>query len=450
MSQTKQGELFDTDVEADDQGSGLGDISFADNKTLRVHRWVPWIAGFSSEFVGGIINENLTGGSTVLDPFAGVGTTLIEGAKRGHNVIGFEINPYAVMACRVKLNARKVDLVELRKEIERFGGFYLAKMKNGYEPESAPPEGFNTRAEFYAPKVERKVLTFWDYVNSMEKGEIRDLFRIAFASKMIKFSNYSYEPSLGTRKAADKPRIEDYPVGEALHGKLEKMAEDIEWLQEETDARETDAKVVHESFFNCRNHIEANTADLVVTSPPYLNNYHYIRNTRPHLYWMGFADTPKDYKPLEHRNYGKYWQTVRDDEDVVDLDFSNPPDDLNDLIGKLRELNPEKGVYGGNGWANYAATYFNDSYRFGKGLIHTLKPGAKAYVVVGNSILQGINFETDKHLANVCERAGMKIEDVHTPRDARVGNSIIQSEVRVTKAKQSHRLYESVVELRRP
>jgi DNA modification methylase len=32
----------------------------------------------------------------VLDPFAGVGTTLVESYRRGLNVIGFEINPYAL------------------------------------------------------------------------------------------------------------------------------------------------------------------------------------------------------------------------------------------------------------------------------------------------------------------------------------------------------------------
>jgi hypothetical protein len=37
---------------------------------------------------------------------------------------------------------------------------------------------------------------------------------------------------------------------------------------------------------------------------------------------------------------------------------------------------------------------------------------------------------------------------IDTPRAARVGNSIIQSDVRVVKAKKSHHLYESIVELR--
>ena len=52
--------------------------------------------------------------------------------------------------------------------------------------------------------------------------------------------------------------------------------------------------------------------DLLVTSPPYLNNYHYNRNTRPHLYWLGFCSSPGDMKHLEEHNFGTYWQNARD------------------------------------------------------------------------------------------------------------------------------------------
>ena len=55
------------------------DPAFAENKRLPIHRWVPWIAGFSSKFVEGAVHRYLKKKGTVLDPFAGVGTTLVEG-----------------------------------------------------------------------------------------------------------------------------------------------------------------------------------------------------------------------------------------------------------------------------------------------------------------------------------------------------------------------------------
>jgi len=70
-------------------------------------------------------------------------------------------------------------------------------------------------------------------------------------------------------------------------------------------------------------------------------------------------------------------------------------------------------------------------------------------VVIGNSILQGIMIPTDRYLGKIAEVVGLELVDIHIPRATRVGNSIIQSHVRVEKAKASHQLYEAVVELRK-
>jgi DNA modification methylase len=224
---------------------------------------------------------------------------------------------------------------------------------------------------------------------------------------------------------------------------------DVKWLSRNLPRHSFQNKIVNASFFDCQQYLKPNSVDLAVTSPPYLNNYHYIRNTRPHLYWLGFVNKPDDTKILEQQNFGKYWQTVRD-QDQVNLNFPNPPAELIEKIDYLRAVNTQRGIYGGNGWANYAASYFNDCYRFVQGLRYVLKSRASAFVVIGNSILQGVMFPTDVYLGKIAEQSGLDLVSINTPRDARVGNSIIQSKVRVAKADKACRLYESVVELRQP
>ena len=77
------------------------DPAFTANRGLPVHRWVPWIAGFSKHFIEDAIKTYTNGSSeTVLDPFAGVGTTLVEADLAGHDAVGFEINPYAAFAAQ--------------------------------------------------------------------------------------------------------------------------------------------------------------------------------------------------------------------------------------------------------------------------------------------------------------------------------------------------------------
>lgn len=96
--------------------NGFRDSSFAKNKNLPLHRWVPWVAGFSANFVEDALRTYLPKGDSdawVLDPFAGAGTTLVESYLSGLNVVGFEINPYAALATRIKLKATKISVHDL-------------------------------------------------------------------------------------------------------------------------------------------------------------------------------------------------------------------------------------------------------------------------------------------------------------------------------------------------
>ncbi len=450
--QIKQPSLFPVDPEPPplpgNGHSAFNDPAFASNKTLPVHRWVPWIAGFSSEFVKDTLHRYLDGKGTVLDPFSGVGTTLVEAVLLGHDAIGFEINPYAALTCRVKVNAHRIIVQELDDEISKFQTFYNETVASGARPTSTPPQGFKTRDEFYSPLVLRKVLILQDFITTIQNSNLRDLFRLAFAATMVRYSNYSYEPSLGRRVSAGKEEILDFPVAQAILVKLTEMAEDVAWLQANVPNKEANVQIINDSFFQNRQYLATTSVDLIVTSPPYLNNYHYNRNTRPQIYWLGYAERPQDLKHLEESNFGKYWQTVREQE-YLELDFSLPGTDLAERLEELRTLNSERGIYGGNGWANYAAAYFNDCYRFAVGMKDTLKHGGSALVVIGNSILQGVLIRTDQYLGKIAESVGLELVGIDIPRATRVGNSIIQSGVRVAKAQDSHQLYEAVVMLRK-
>ena len=115
----------------------------------------------------------------------------------------------------------------------------------------------------------------------------------------------------------------------------------------------------------------------------------------------------------------------------------------------IREKNPDRGIYGGNGWANYLTLYLNDCVRFIAGVRWCLRPGAMALVVIGNSIVQGVHVPTDRFLARIAQDHGLTVVDIHTPRATRVGNSIINSSVRAGAGKSAN-LYEAVVEMRQP
>ena len=320
---------------------------------------------------------------------------------------------------------------------------------NDVVPVTAPPSGFRTRAPFYSPKVERKVLLMLDFVCRQDDKQIADLCRLAFASTMVDYSNYSYEPSLGTRSAAGRADVEDYPVAASVAAKLTQMADDADWYRDARVRRERpDGRVHVESFFDGYKRLRRGSVDLLVTSPPYANNYHYNRNTRPHLYWLGFCNSPDDLKHLESLNFGTYWQHARGN-GHVELDPFVDDITIRRTLDEIRRQNPGRGVYGGSGWANYVTTYLNDCVRFLAGVKWCLRQGATALIVIGNSIVQGVPVPTDRFLATIAGKHGLAVVDVHTPRSTRVGNSIVNSSVRIGGGRGAT-LYESVVEIRQP
>ena len=443
--------LYETQ-ESGANAASFNDPAFSENRSQAVHRWVPWIAGFSGAFVSDCLNTYLSVGSSrkylVLDPFAGVGTTMIEARKHGHDSIGFEINPYAVLACKAKMDAFTLNVTVLRAWTNAFNIFMETASSTRPPQTIAPPAGFRSRIPFFSPQVEPQVLWALQFIDGVGDPIMRRLFLTAFGSVMVSFSNYSYEPSLATRPAAGKPLVETADVTSVIVAKLRHMAMDCEYIQRTVrppaaPARET---IVEDSFFNAREHLEESSVDLAITSPPYLNNYHYVRNTRPHLFWLNFVEKSADLKRLEHSNFGKFWQTVRAGQ-TIDLDFSLP--ELEELLQAIRQRNREKGIYGGAGWANYATQYFNDMWKFCAMSHVLLKGGGRLVVVIGNSILQGVEIRVDEFLARIGEMTGLIVEATHMLRTKRVGNSIIRSSVR-NKAKAKASLYEVAVVLRKP
>ncbi len=440
-------------------GNGFRDPAFSENRTQPLHRWVPWIAGFSAQFVQDCFETFLkdrrqSSTPRVLDPFAGVGTTLVQSLLNGFDCVGFEINPYGALACKAKLTSPKVDLRALEACCLDYQKTAGGAAPSGAAPahratfgaDGRRPAEFETRIPFFSPSVEEQVLAFLEFVEGIPDPEIARLFRVAFGSVMVSVSNYTYEPSLGSRPGAGKPLIEKADVHSIILRKLSEMVSDIRWIKERVESLPSArAQIYNLDFLESEDVLAPGSVNLMVTSPPYMNNYHYVRNTRPQLFWLSLVSSPKELRRLETANFGKYWQTVRDSE-PLDLNFHHPG--LSGTLARLRQTRAEKGPYGGPGWANYVAAYFNDCHRFCRVLKRALMRRGVGVVVIGNSIIQGHEIMTDRVLADIARQNGFELVGVQPIRTKRVGASITTSAVRRGKRNQAT-LYESAVIVRK-
>jgi hypothetical protein len=82
-------------------------------------RWAgvgPYYAMFPTEFADKVIAKHTKKGDTVLDPFAGRGTTVFSAATQGRRGIGIEINPVGWVYARTKLAPAEMERVAARFE----------------------------------------------------------------------------------------------------------------------------------------------------------------------------------------------------------------------------------------------------------------------------------------------------------------------------------------------
>src|SRR4051794_37318243 len=77
--------------------------SFPDSQPDSVHNVHPYPAKFIPEIPAAALELAPRDGQ-ILDPFCGIGTTLIESVRRGRNAIGIDLNPIATMVAEAKLS----------------------------------------------------------------------------------------------------------------------------------------------------------------------------------------------------------------------------------------------------------------------------------------------------------------------------------------------------------
>ncbi len=92
-------------------------VSFQANKEEPIYRWFKYKEGFSSELVEYFLTKFSDKKGKVLDPFAGVGTTLFAAQALGWEATGIELLPVGIFVMKTREALLKVNLEELNKSV---------------------------------------------------------------------------------------------------------------------------------------------------------------------------------------------------------------------------------------------------------------------------------------------------------------------------------------------
>jgi len=401
-------------------------IQFTPNINEHIHRWAPYVQGFSASFVQSIIDQYKDEYSDpiILDPFAGCGTVLVQAKVNGYKSFGTELNPLLQFIADTKLNCWDV-----------FPNYFL-RVYNSMprDKRSSAPSFLKSEIQFNKGVLKNLEIIKGGIesieVKNEKQKKAKDLLRLAFSSILIDCSNLKRSPCLGYCK--DR-KVDDTAPFVLLNQKIHQIADDLRIIQSQyRHFIKTESRVI---LANAMTFKHDKRFDIVITSPPYMNGLDYVINYKIEMGWLGFVKNHKELKKIKNE------MVVCDNvsKGLIKEFYKSRSTYTNHWIEKIKhdiEKNIEKrGSYRRKDMPYIVHKYFHDLYTVMKNVVSSLAPSGRFILVVGDSLIADVYVPTDLLIAKIGLDLGLEIEKIEKARERRSGQI------------RSYRLRESVITL---
>ncbi len=384
------------------------------------HDWYRFVLSFPPHLVRQYLDEfRADRNRTVLDPFSGTGTTLVECHKEGIPSVGIEANRMAFFATSVKVDwqlnpdallKHALEIAELaHRELDRQGVpdapfFQHVDANTPTElrrlPETA--EKLLLRNSI-SPLPLHKTLVLLEQIDRHPRKRYVRHWKLALAKGLVtSIGNLHFGPEVGVRKP--KP---DAPVVSSWVSIVESIAEDIRNLR---TLRTASADVHFGDARDVLRFCRPQSIDIVLTSPPYPNEKDYTRTTRLESVLLGFLRNRADLREMKQGLIRSNTRNVYvgDEDDKWVSDNAT----IQDICRKIESRRIELGKTSGFERLYHRVTklYFGGIKRHLRDLRPVLKPGAcLAYVVGDQASYLRIMIRTGKILADLAKSLGYEL-----------------------------------------
>ena len=320
---------------------------FKDSQTQYLtHKYHSYPARFIPQIPRAFIQLFSKEGDTILDPFCGCGTTLVESTLLKRHSIGNDFNPLATLLSKVKTTSlsdqQLIKIDSLIKLIE-------ARIKKNNLKESDLPElPSRNISKLFSKEMLKELQVIKNIVKTVEAKD-KNLY------------NYLLISLSATIRAIIESENGDNILG-IFERKLNQMTNLMREYRE--NAHKTNIKLINGDARKLD--ISSDSVDLIVTSPPYVNALDYYRVHMYNMLWLGM-----DYNEFKINEIGGHSHF---------------------LANRFRLL----------------AEYLGDMLRAMIEMNRVLKDGKYCAIVVGNSSIDYELIESYKHFINMVNYIGFE------------------------------------------
>jgi len=339
-------------------------MTFDSSRELPIHKWFYYKEGYSPELVQWAIGNEEKAPERLLDPFCGVGTSLLVAKEAGISARGIDASDLAAFVSRAKTqNYAAADL----EAVKEFSASVFAESR----PAAPLPwefELFDVRQAFPKRNI-NDILFLRERIETLGPGP-RNLLLLALLSILPQVSLVVKDGGVLKISKAKSAM----PVKDAFRRKVKGMLADLASEPVRTPEPEVflgDARATH---------LPDESEHIVVTSPPYLNNIDYSKVYGLELSLLAMSKAAAEEVRLRSvRSFiGRRMRVER----------------MPAEVGEVGERIPIIG------------TYFADMEGAIMEMHRLLAHGGAAYVNVSNSVIHETHVLVDEILGEMAERIG--------------------------------------------
>ena len=400
-------------------------VSFQGNKDKPAYSWYKYKEAFSAGFVEYFLGSyagQVSG--KVLDPFAGVGTTLFAASSQGISADGIELLPIGQEIIHARLLAEREMTSDDIATLEH----WITSLPWKECPERAPFSTIRITERAY-PQETVEAIERYRAALQRENEKIQAILRFALLcvlesisytrkdGQYLRWDARSGKQRLGT-KAFNKGEILTFDA--AITAKLKEILSDIRNAEAPLTlfpVKQTvkDIQLFKGSCLEVLPTLEAATYGAIITSPPYCNRYDYTRTYALELAMLGLTQTEvsnlrQEMLSCTVENRGKdllkicpQWAPF--------IEVANQQK-LLQTINAYLEHEKTSGNLNNTGIPRMVHGYFSEMACVIGECARVLKPNAHLFMVNDNVRYAGVSISVDIILSDIAQTLGFAVEKI--------------------------------------